>query len=428
MEMEKRFLDFSWEQLLEEDAFISWITRNKNDNEWKSLIEQHPEFEKEVLKAKQIHSLINDYYENIDDSTVQFLWKEIEDYYQRNKQRKRVLRAYQPIGLVASVFLIFSIGILALFYWQRIVPGDYQFLSILEEKEAYILLANGEKISMHLNNSKIIIHESGDGMVINDSLINLENFDTKSRQNMNELVMPRGSTSELQLADGTVVWLNAGSRLAFPAIFSKKKRKVYLEGEAFFEVAYNAGQPFVADAGLIDVIVSGTEFNLSAYPEENSIEAVLIEGVISLSNAKTFGLQSEEVLLKPNQRAVFQREDREFSVFEEHDVDIYTAWINGLLIYKQESLESVLRKVERYYNVRIELPENYPSDDRISGKLDLQYSIEDVMRILADASGFRYRIETDKIIIEKQDQKLNINLEKSHLAWPPDSFNLKFNY
>jgi transmembrane sensor len=426
--MDKRFLEYNWERLLEEDSFIAWIIKNNNDNEWKSLIEQHPEFEREVLKAKQIHSLLNDYYENIDDTTVQLLWKEIEDYHQRNKQRKRVLKTYQTIGWAASVLLIISLGTFALLYWQRIFHSEYVFLAKFEGKEAYILLANGEKISLHQKNSRIIVNEKGDGILINDSLIRLEIDDSKAGQNMNELVIPFGNTSELHLADGTAVWLNAGSRLAFPSLHPNKERKVHLEGEAFFDVAHHPNQAFIVDAGLIDVIVSGTKFNLSAYPEENRIEAVLVEGGISLSNARAFGLHSEEVMLKPDQRAVFQREDNAFSVFEEHEVNIYTAWINGLLIYKQESLESVLRKVERYYNVKIELPENYPSDDKISGKLDLQNSIETVMRILADASGFKYRMETDKIIIEKQDRNRNINSEKSRLAWPPDSFYLKINY
>jgi transmembrane sensor len=419
--MDKRYLEFNWEQLLEEDAFISWITRNENDNQWKHLIEQHPQFEKEVVKAKQIHALLKDKHENMNDSSVQRLWKEIETYYQQNKQKAGVLRLYKPLAWAATVLLVLSIGAFALFNWQRIIPGDYQFLSQKNEKEAHILLANGERILLNQNNSKIIFYESGDEILVNDSLISLKNYNFKASQNFNELVTPFGYTSELKLADGTSIWLNAGSRLAFQSIYSKKNRKVYLEGEAFFDVAHNDNQPFIADAGRIDVLVSGTKFNLSAYPEEERIEAVLVEGSISIQMVGAFKLFSGEMLVAPNQRVVFEKEDKDFYVFEENDLNIYTAWINGLLIYRQESLASVLRKVERYYNVKIELPKDYHSDDKISGKLDLQNSIETVMRILADASGFKYHIESDKIVIEKQEKKLNTNLEKSRQAWPPDS-------
>ncbi len=419
--MDKRFLEYNWERLLEEDAFISWITRNKNDNEWKLLIEQHPQFEREVEKAKQIHALLHDKHETMNDSSVQLLWKDIENYFQRNKQKAGVLKLYKTVGWAATVLLILSIGTLALFNWQNLFPGEYQFSAQYDEKEAYILLANEERIFLGNNNSKILIKESGDEIIINESLVRLEHYNGRGNQNYSELVIPFGNTSELILAGGTAIWLNAGSRLAFQTLYLKNNRKVYLEGEAFFKILHNDKQSFIVDAGLIDVVVSGTEFNVSAYPDEEIIETVLVEGSISIKNERAFSILSDDIELLPNQRLVFERESKVFEVFEDNDLNVYTAWINGLLIYRQESLASVLRKVERYYNVKIELPKDYHSDDKISGKLDLQNSVETVMQILADASGFKYRIEKDKIVIEKTEQKLNSKLEKRRQAWPPDS-------
>jgi len=210
----------------------------------------------------------------------------------------------------------------------------------------------------------------------------------------------------LLLADGTKVWLNAGSRLAFPSKFTKNTREIYLEGEACFRVAKNENQPFIVKAGNLDVKVLGTHFNVSAYSKDATIETVLLEGSVALEKPKAFGLGKSEVVLKPNQKASFKKEESEITVTDEADVDLYVAWTYGWLKYERESLWSVLRKVERYYNVEIQLPASYPGDDKITGKLDLKESLNAVMVVLADASGFEYRISENKVFIEKKMKTL----------------------
>lgn len=114
------------------------------------------------------------------------------------------------------------------------------------------------------------------------------------------------------------------------------------------------------------------------------------------------GLGKSEVLLKPNQKASFKKEKNDFSITDETDADIYIAWTYGWLKYERENLKSVIRKVERYYNVEIRLPDNYPQDDKITGKLDLKESLNEAMEILADASGTEFRIIGDKVYMEKK--------------------------
>jgi ferric-dicitrate binding protein FerR (iron transport regulator) len=159
-------------------------------------------------------------------------------------------------------------------------------------------------------------------------------------------------------------------------------------------------------AGNLDVRVLGTHFNVSAYPADATIETVLLEGSVAVEKPKTFGLGKNEVILKPSQKASFEKEASEFTVTDEPDTDLYIAWTYGWLKYDKESLWSVLRKVERYYNVEIHLPDNYPGDDKITGKLDLKESLEEVMVVLADASRFEYRINGNKVFIEKKMEEL----------------------
>ncbi|MGM0621027.1 MAG: FecR family protein, partial [Bacteroidota bacterium] len=245
-------------------------------------------------------------------------------------------------------------------------------------------------------------------VIVNDSIIDLSQKIEfrKTEAKMNEVSIPFGKKSELLLADGTKVWLNAGSRLAFPTKFTGKKREIFLEGEACFEVAHNSEQPFIVNAGGLDIKVLGTNFNVSAYPTEKTVETVLVEGSVAVSRPKTFKLGKKELTLKPNQKASFDKENNEVILTDEPDVDLYIAWTYGWLRYERESLESVLRKVERYYNVEIELPAGYPSDDKISGKLDLENSLETVMGFLSDATGSDFRIAGNKVVIDEKLEKL----------------------
>jgi len=400
--MTEKFLEYNWEQLLEEDAFVSWVTRNENDRQWKNMVEQHPGFGEEVEKARRILTVLHDHYEPADAYTVKSLWEKIEAYHHRHRKKEKIFKLNRTIGWAASVMLIIAIGSLA-FLNRKKAMEDYRFLTRFETKEAFILLPDGEEIYLAQEYSKISVRENG--FIVNDSLIIAGNKPVKGSQNMNEIIMPFGKKAELHLADGTIVWLNSGSRLAFPTLYPGNKRKVHMEGEAYFDVAHHDKNPFIVDAGRMDIKVTGTKFNVSAYPVEKNMETVLIEGSISLTAPTFFNRNGREVFLKPGQKAVFQRAAGEFTVMEEPDVDPYTTWVTGWLTYRQESVASVLRKVERYYNVKIVLPKDYPADDKISGKLDLQNSIETVMKILADTGGFRFRIEKERIIIEKPDKQ-----------------------
>lgn len=190
--------------------------------------------------------------------------------------------------------------------------------------------------------------------------------------------------------------------MAFPSKFTKKSREVFLEGEAYFEVAKNQTQPFIVNAAKIEIKVLGTHFNVSAYPADQTIETVLLEGSVALSRPNSFGSIRNEIILQPNQKGSFSKEEKEMKVSDEPDVDLYVAWTYGWLKYNKESLGSVLGKVERYYNIEIQIPENYPKDDKITGKLDLKDSLERVMVVLADATGFTYRISGNKVFIDKE--------------------------
>lgn len=168
---------------------------------------------------------------------------------------------------------------------------------------------------------------------------------------MQTITSKQGMVTQFTLADGTEVWLNSGSELKFPVRFNSKMREVLLSGEAFFNVAKNEQQPFRVNARELNVDVLGTSFDVINYHEDRQSEVILIEGRVSLSsfdgkNKKEFGT------IHQGQRAVFDIDSRKVNMHDE-DVDKYIAWRDGNLIFRDDSMEIVAKRLSRWFNVEI---------------------------------------------------------------------------
>ncbi len=401
--MKKEFLKYDWKQLLNEDLFVSWILRKENSNEWEEFIVVHPEIAKEAAKAREILTLLQDKYDVMDEDAVKAIWKNIEEFDREIHQSNRKLKISRTLSWAASIFLILSLGTMGFFYFGG-GAEEYQFATANHPQsgDAHVVLSTGEKIALMKENSTIKIDDDGQQFIVNDSIIQLEtSLQTgKTDEIMNEVVIPFGKQSELTLADGTVIWLNAGSKLAFPSAFTKSKREVYLEGEACFQVAHDEQRPFTVKTGELEIKVHGTRFNVSAYPDQENVETVLINGSVSLS--KTGKFRNRSVVLSPNEKAEFNRLGNEILISMEPEAEKYVAWINGWLEYKRESLNSVLVKLERYYDVKFHLPPDFPADDKISGKLDMKESLENVMKILSDAAHIDFKINGKDVYVQRK--------------------------
>jgi len=185
-------------------------------------------------------------------------------------------------------------------------------------------------------------------------------------------------------------------------MFAGKKREVYLEGEAYFEVTHIPDQPFFVNVREISLKVLGTRFYLSAYPSNEEIITVLLEGSVALNENSSLGLFRKEVVLEPGQKASFKRSNKTINVEQEADIEFYISWTKGWFLFSKESLFTVFNKLERYYNVKFIYDKSFPSDDLISGKLDLKDSISDVLVTLSGVSKISYRIENENVYIERK--------------------------
>ena len=166
-----------------------------------------------------------------------------------------------------------------------------------------------------------------------------------------EVQAPAGSRMHIELGDGTKVWLNHGSKLKYPYRFEGKNRRVYLTGEGYFVVAHNKEVPFIVGTDRLEVKATGTAFNVSAYPGDHFVETTLIEGKVILYESNS---NSEIKTLAPNECLKFNSKKNVYSL-ESVNTEKYTAWKDGLLIFKNDSIADIAKKLARWYNVEVEI-------------------------------------------------------------------------
>lgn len=210
-----------------------------------------------------------------------------------------------------------------------------------------------------------------------------------------------GRANTLILSDGSKVILNAATVLKYPSSFDGDKRQVHLEGEAYFEVAENTDKPFIVKLNKQDITVLGTTFNIQAYGNEPFNVITLLSGSILLEGFNEFGESVGCTYLKPDQQAF---SDNQTGKIEIRSVDsaLSNAWINGEYKFKNESLSSIVKRLENYYNVRIHLDSPELEQIQYTGTFSLDQDILEVFRIIDYEKQFTFkRVKKDIFITSK---------------------------
>lgn len=191
------------------------------------------------------------------------------------------------------------------------------------------------------------------------------------------LSTPLGGKYQLTLADGTKVWLNAGSTIKFPINFTGRERVVELSGEAYFEVAHDSSRPFKVTAAGQLVQVLGTHFNINAYQDENAVKTTLLQGSVKVyGKNQTPGVP--EVIIKPNEQAVFKN-NRLSKITV--DAEAFVAWKEGRILFKNADIHDVMRKISRWYNVEVEY-QGQLGNDTYNGEIPRNAAFSEVLKIL----------------------------------------------
>ena len=207
----------------------------------------------------------------------------------------------------------------------------------------------------------------------------------------NELDNAYGTVSKLTLPDGTKVWLNSGSHFKYPLFFTRGLRKVFLSGEAYFEVAKDKKRPFVVKTCGIDVVATGTIFDVMAYDDDNDISSTLLRGKIYLAK-KTGDLHKLRpiVFIKPGQKAVLDKEQKKISVLKT-DVDEVIAWKDGKLIFRNDPMDVVVKKLDRWYNTKIILVDKELKSYRYTATFTGE-TLPQILELLKHSAPIEYNI------------------------------------
>nr|WP_068888687.1 FecR domain-containing protein [Pedobacter panaciterrae] len=213
-------------------------------------------------------------------------------------------------------------------------------------------------------------------------------------QNNLIVATPRGGQYQITLPDGTKVWLNAASKLKFPSSFTgAAQRKVDLSGEAYFEVTKDKKHPFIVISNEQQVEVLGTHFNISSYTDEDNIKTTLLEGSVAVRNPGS----TMQVTLKPGQQSNFTTNKP--IVVKQVDANDAIAWKNGKFAFRNESLESIMNKVARWYDVEIVYQNNEISKEILGGSFTRSEGISEILKTLELVGDVHFKIQDRKIIV-----------------------------
>jgi ferric-dicitrate binding protein FerR (iron transport regulator) len=252
--------------------------------------------------------------------------------------------------------------------------------------KAVLTLANGSQIVLDSAGQGVLATQGGTAVIKSQQgqLVYKEEgkADNTAAAAYNTLRTPKGGQYMIVLPDGTKVWLNSQSSLQFPAVFNGNERKVQLTGEAYFEVAHNKQKPFRVQSGGADIEVLGTHFNVMAYTDEPQMETTLLEGSVRVSK----GSRSE--VIKPGRQVQLTGNGMTVRTV---DTDEAVAWKTGIFLFSNDSLKSIMRQVERWYDVQID----YASmpDKEYSGMVRRSSNLSEVLKMLEVAGQVRFTIE-----------------------------------
>ncbi|RTE52275.1 FecR family protein [Arenibacter aquaticus] len=283
------------------------------------------------------------------------------------------------------------------------------FLSKSNSGQENIIIAN-EEVNLHLGNGKLeVIKEKGSANIMDNdgNVIAVQSGDKIKYKStvkpesirINELNVPYGKKFQLELADGTIVYVNSGSVLRYPTSFATSdNRQVSLKGEAFFKVAEDKEHPFIVNSGSVNVRVLGTEFNVSAYDEDLEASTVLVSGSVQLYDSLSVNKEKSNVQLLPGERGTWRKDHQSFRT-DMVDTSIYTSWVEGKLIFRDMPFKQIRKQLERRYNVTIVNKDTVLDNNTFSANFE-EESIEEILEILDRTYGIEYTVINNKIIIK----------------------------
>lgn len=320
-------------------------------------------------------------------------WKTVLHKYQKKKYRfKPKMISYWKYAALVLCFVGLSYSYYNYFSNKKndlIIPKDAIVLR-LENGSVKIIDSNGEEKIVN-SNGEVVGNQKSNQLVYNSNSKNGELV-------YNELSIPYGKQFQVKLSDGTKVHLNAGASLKYPVHFVKgQNRNVYLTGEAYFDVTKDKNHPFVVHSDHINIKVLGTQFNVTSYPDENKIDAVLVEGSVQLSSKNNI---QKQFVLVPGEKASWDKTSAKMDL-SKVDTSLYIAWTKGQLVFRKARFQEIIQKLNKTYNVNISCNNQELNDEKFSANFSIKEDkIENVLHYFSKIYPFIMKTKGNRIEIK----------------------------
>ncbi|WP_405562253.1 FecR family protein [Polaribacter sp. Asnod6-C07] len=401
--------NFKIDELLNNDDFILWIKsneKNSNDNwqEYKKQLnaEGKANFEKAISILKKVFAL------HIDDTNLsaEFIQEQYIRLLEKSKKEKIAKKSkyvvFRNVLKYAAIFiLLFTLGNVVVNKLSKKSFDKYLATSDFNSSEILIKTPSNKFYKIKDDTNSKWLMENGILVNVNSDEISFVSTDnvSKARAVDYTIYVPKSKNYHVSMIDGTEVELNSDSEFTFNNSTLSKERKVNLNGEAFFSVAHNKERPFLVNSSDLEIKVLGTEFNVSNYKENNFTSTTLVEGSIQVSNP-----QGESKIIEPgNQAKLYHNQNK--IIVENTDVQNVVAWTSGVFIFRNEKLEKLIPRLNRWFNKEFEFEGEELLDFKFTGTLKKENDLNHFLQMLKYTKGISYSIEGKKVKLTKDLEK-----------------------
>jgi len=389
------------EQFKYAQLFVAKLLGSLDDQEVSDIQEWESDDRNRKLQQDILNSeAFEDWNHAVNKINKEDQWKEFINRMNVGQDRGKVIkmRIYKAVASIAAVLVI---GI-SLFYVYQLRNVDHNSPMIVQadikpgKPQATLILDNGNEVHLEAESATII--QEGNISIANDKgVLAYDSVPTANiKPSKNILKIPRGAEYQLVLPDGTKVWLNSDTELAYTVPFVGKERRVQLHGEAYFDVTHNKEKPFIVETDKHSIEVLGTQFNISSYTEDINVVTTLVEGKVKVVQELENNMVVQE-FLSPGEQSLFNKETKYISK-QKVETDLYTAWKDKRFKFKNEPLQSFFTKLARWYDVEIFITDESIKDTRFTGDLPRYNNMADILTILEAEMSVHIEVKDNKII------------------------------
>ena len=301
------------------------------------------------------------------------------------------------ITAVASVVILFALSF-AFFYMPELERESPVSAKVhAGGMKATLIVANGIQVDLMQDNLQDVVRQYG-ATVLEDKKNELRYDNVEVNEEIEEkpvyhtISTPVGGEYHFTLADGTMVWLNSSSQLIFPTRFTGNTREVLVEGEVYFDVQHDESKPFIVRVNDVSVRVLGTEFCISAYPENEGVMTTLVQGAVQVMSG------DNQVVLKPGYQAVV---DPHAGTISQRAVELslYTSWVRGIFEYENMELKDIVVQLARWYDVQFTFSAPEYKERRFTGVIRKYEDLNDVLDMIEKTTNVKFIVHGRNVTI-----------------------------